>query len=177
MRFISLIRLHCRKPSPRRNKAQNLCVQAMDQYDRGDKAAAIDSALQMNAEAGNTENYVIPEQLYTLNTALDSFESGYRMHYSPLQKVSGDFSQVAFSKNGGEYSYAINQEGELEVFSAKEEKMIWTLDTAAIQSFVDETIETEDGIQFVEALDTHRAIVVIGKDSVVKDVHAICPCH
>lgn len=156
----------------RRNKAQNLCVQAMDQYDRGDKAAAIDSALQMNAEAGDTENYVIPEQLYTLNTALDSFESGYRMHYSPLQKVSGDFSQVAFSKNGGEYSYAINQEGELEVFSAKEEKMIWTLDTAAIQSFVDETIETEDGIQFVEALDTHRAIVVIGKDSVVKDVHA-----
>ena len=60
----------------------------------------------------------------------------------------------------------------MEVFSAKEEKMIWTLDTAAIQSFVDETIETEDGIQFVEALDTHRAIVVIGKDSVVKDVHA-----
>lgn len=40
------------------------------------------------------------------------------------------------------------------------------------QSFVDETIETEDGIQFVEALDTHRAIVFIGKDSVVKDVHA-----
>ena len=79
---------------------------------------------------------------------------------------------MAFSKNGGEYSYAINQEGELEVFSAKEEKMIWTLDTAAIQSFVDETIETEDGIQFVEALDTHRAIVFIGKDSVVKDVHA-----
>ena len=156
----------------RRNKAQNLCVQAMDQYDRGDKEAAIDSALQMNAEAGDTENYVIPEQLYTLNTALDSFESGYRMHYSPLQKVSGDFSQVAFSKNGGEYSYAINQEGELEVFSAKEEKMIWTLDTAAIQSFVDETIETEDGIQFVEALDTHRAIVFIGKDSVVKDVQA-----
>lgn len=156
----------------RRNKAQNLCVQAMDQYDRGDKAAAIDSALQMNVEAGDTENYVVPEQLYTLNTTLDSFESGYRMHYSPLQKVSGAFSQVAFSKSGGEYSYAINQEGELEVFSAKEEKMIWTLDTAAIQSFVDETIETEDGIQFVEALDDHRAIVLIGKDSVVKEVHA-----
>ena len=60
----------------------------------------------------------------------------------------------------------------MEVFSAEEEKMIWTLDTAAIQSFVDETIETEDGIQFVEALDTHRAIVFIGKDSDVKDVQA-----
>lgn len=98
MRFISLIRLHCRKPSPRRNKAQNLCVQAMDQYDRGDKEAAIDSALQMNAEAGDTENYVIPEQLYTLNTTLDSFESGYRMHYSPLQKVSGIFHRWLFQR-------------------------------------------------------------------------------
>lgn len=29
----------------RRNKAQNLCVQAMDQYDSGDKAAAVASAL------------------------------------------------------------------------------------------------------------------------------------
>lgn len=156
----------------RRNKAQNLCVQAMDQYDRGDKEAAVDLALRMNGEAGDTENYVIPEQMYTLNTVLDSFESGYRMHYSPIQKVSGDFSQVAFSKNGGEYGYAINQEGNLEIFSAKEEKLVWTLDAAAIHSFVGETIECEDGIQFVEALDDHRAIVLIGKDSVVKDVQA-----
>ena len=112
----------------RRNKAQNLCVQAMDQYDSGDKAAAVASALQISEEAGETENYIAPEQVYTLNTVLDSYESGQWIYFSPLQKITGDFSGAAFSKDSGYYGYAIDQEGRLEVVSVdttKENDSVW----------------------------------------------------
>lgn len=156
----------------RRNKAQNLCVQAMDQYNRGDQASALSSALEMSEEKGDITNYVVPEQLYTLNTILDSFESGYRMHYSPRQKVTGDFSQIAFSKKGGPYGYAIDKDGKLIVFSAKEEAVVWTVDTEMIQSAVTDAMDQENDIEFVAALDDHRAIIFIGKQSVVKEVQA-----
>jgi len=152
----------------RRNKAQNLCVQAMDQYAGGDKAAAVASVLQISEEAGETENYIAPEQVYTLNTVLDAYESGQWSYFSPLQKITGDFSGAAFSKDGGCYGYVIDQEGRLAVISAdsiqEKDGVCWTLDAADIQSEEKELAADKSGIVFAAALDDHRAIVLTGEN-------------
>ena len=151
----------------RRNKAQNLCVQAMDQYDSGDKAAAVASALQISEEAGETENYIAPEQVYTLNTVLDSYESGQWIYFSPLQKITSDFSRAAFSKDSGYYGYAIDQEGRLEVVSVdttkENDSVWWTLDASDIQLEEKELADDRSGITFAAALDDHRAIILTGE--------------
>ena len=150
----------------RRNKAQNLCVQAVNQYDSGDKASAVASALQISEEAEETENYMAPEQVYTLNTLLDSYESGQRIYFSPKNKITGDFYGTAFSKDRGTYVYAIDREGKLEVISAdnNQDSAQWILDAAAIKAEMKVSIDEKSGIAFAAALDEHRAIVLTGEN-------------
>ena len=80
----------------RRNKAKNLCVQAMDQYDSGDKAAAVAQPYKYQKKQEKRKIILHLNRYIRLNTVLDSYESGQWIYFSPLQKITGDFSGAAF---------------------------------------------------------------------------------
>lgn len=58
------------------NRALNLCTQALNLYKKGDRNAALETAI-LPYEEEKTNWSIIPEQVYILNTIMESYASGH----------------------------------------------------------------------------------------------------
>lgn len=157
-----------------RNRAQNLCNQALKQYEQGDKAEALQTALLPSKEEKNTKSAIIPEQMYVLNTVLNNYASGHEERFTARDKITKTFEKVTYSEEKN-YGYGIDSKGMMTIFTCKDGKIIWEGDSSQIQQMAQE-INTADNlsenmgtIQLAYPIEERKVLIVMEQVAVVFD--------
>ena len=155
-----------------RNRAQNLCTQALKQYEQGDKTGALQTVLLPSNEEKNTKSAIIPEQMYALNTVLNSYASGQERKFTARDKITQSFVKVTYSEDKS-YGYGIDSKGMLTVFTCKDGKTIWEGDSGQIERMIQES-DTSDGlpealgvIQLAYPIEKNQVLIVMEHAAVV----------
>ena len=126
------------------NRALNLCTQALDQYEKGDRKAALETAILPYKEE-NIRWSIVPEQVHALNTIMGSYSSGHGTMFHALGLEKTGEEEDSFSEDSDltvrdkvketmlndKIQAAIEcQEAEQDLFSQmdfwEEEKLKWT---------------------------------------------------
>lgn len=157
-----------------RNKAQNLCIQALKQYEQGDKAEALQTVLLPSEEEKNTKSAIIPEQMYVLNTVLNNYASGREAKFTARDKIAESFVKVTYSEDKS-YGYGIDSKGMLTVFTCKDGKSLWEGDSGQINQMIQE-LDTADSlseqpgvIQLTYPTEENQVLIVMEHAAVVFD--------
>lgn len=122
------------------NQAKNLAQQSVDVLAEGKREEALKKALAVDLEMltnENTEEDIIPEQMYALNSALYSYRDGHRILFAP--ECTMDIQGIAngcFSKDGTWY-YAWNESNEGYVFSGENGQLLCKINTSEIESITE----------------------------------------
>ena len=112
--------VNARYQEARENQARYLSTVALEQYEKGDAASALESVLTIMPE-GKKKGPVVPEQMYALATVLNAYNDSYvAKNYISLPKND----QKVFSEDGEKlFSYTSDQ---LQVYDTGSGELCYT---------------------------------------------------
>lgn len=143
------------------NQAKNLAQQSVDALSEGNREEALNKALAVDLERitdETTEEAIVPEQMYALNSVLYSYRDGQHISFQP--ECTADIQEIengCFSADGIWY-LAWNESYEGYIFSGENGKLLWEIDTSEVEESI---TEGSTGIVRLIPYDENSVIVVM----------------
>lgn len=162
----------------RRNQARYLSSISLDLMESGNREKALLTALAIEPEK-DTDGPVVPEQMYALNTALNSYKDGLYINYDPAYTGEAEGITYGVLSQDGKYYYAIDNNSNAVVLSGDQGKLLWTVAPETIKQSIEDLYlysseEYFDEVQFVLPLSGSRAAIVLKYCIAIADVEEKC---
>lgn len=148
----------------RRNQARYLSSISSDLLASGHREKALLTALAVEPEA-DSEQPVVPEQMYALNSALTSYKSGFKIGYNPAYAGEADEVSYGVLSKDGLYYFAVDGNGNMAVLSGETGERMWTITPEDIKDSLDDLsdykYENFEKISYVFPISEQDAAVVL----------------
>lgn len=155
----------------RENQARYLSSISLELLAEGDRDKALLTALAVEPEEVSL-GPVVPEQLYALNSALSSYQSGFSLSYAPEHVSSLEtITKGAFSDDGA-YYYALDGSGDVCVLSGEDGEELWRISAADLEDLAGEQLQSvySKDVQEILPMEEGRAVLCMREYAVVIDV-------
>lgn len=154
----------------RRNQARYLTAVFGELLDSGDRAGALQTALAIQPEEGEKEEAIVPEQMYALNNALHSYNTGAWLDFKAENsfELTGKTKSDSVGGNGFLSSdesgyFCVDQQGNAYILDPETGDCIWKISPGDLEG------AEESGFLYFSPVSEDKAVLITDYDIIYID--------